>query len=493
MSWKLVEKMRGLARDEEGLVVKDPGGTTAVALVYPNTYYVGMSNLAVHSLYRMLNDRPDIRCERAFLPDPVDMSEHRRTSTPVLTVESQRPISEFDVIAFTVSFENDLTNVIPILEMSRIPHRADERGDDHPLIIAGGVAITLNPQPLAEIADMCITGEFEAHEELHDMIVHRRALTPDTPPAKYRRGSVRSAAPAHIPIVQNLDDFSTETVVWTPHTEFGAMHLIEVMRGCPQGCAFCATPGIYGKPRMRSYEAIAKMIEHGSEHRKIFGLIGAEIASHPRFADIARFILDRGATFSLSSIRVDRITPDIAQLLKRSGTRSISLGIEAARDGLRASIGKTFTNERVMESLATLARHGITNVRFYFMIGLPGETDADVDAIPTFADDALRTIRKHAPRMQRTSSVELTITPFVPKPLSGFEGESFAGIVRINDIHKRLRQHMGRRKDISISLDSAQQAAVEAYLAKAGPEAIAFLEEADRSSPRKALKVVEQA
>ena len=143
---------------------KDPGGTTSVALVYPNTYKVGMSNLAVHSLYKIFNDHPNFSCERAFLPEKKDWVEHERTDTPILTVETQKQISEFDIVAFTISFENDLLNVVPILKLCKIPLKPQDRGPDHPSIIAGGAAVTLNPKPMSGIANACILGEFEAYD-----------------------------------------------------------------------------------------------------------------------------------------------------------------------------------------------------------------------------------------------------------------------------------------------------------------------------------------
>jgi radical SAM superfamily enzyme YgiQ (UPF0313 family) len=168
--------------------------------------------------------------------------------------------------------------------------------------------------------------------------------------------------------------------------------------------------------------------------------------------------------------------------------RSISLGIEAGSDKLRNSIGKKFTVESAMKSIAILAEAGITNIRLYFMVGLPGEKNSDIDAISKFAIKILETTRKNAPKRARTSSVELTVTPFVPKPLSKFSDHKFVGIKRINEIQKRLKKLVGSNREIKLSFDSAQQAAVEAYLAKAGPEAIEFLEEAHRKSPRAAIK-----
>jgi radical SAM superfamily enzyme YgiQ (UPF0313 family) len=475
--WKLKKQLQSLAADEVGSMRKNPGGTTSVALVYPNTYRVGMSNLAVHSLYKLFNDHPNFSCERAFLPDKKDWAEYERTDTPILTVESQKPISEFDVVAFSVSFENDLLNVVPILELSKIPLKKEDRGPDHPIIIAGGAAVSLNPKPMAGIANACILGEFEAYDieaVLRKMGDERREIERQ--------------------ICTDLDKYPTQTVIHTPNTEFGHMHLIEVTRGCSRGCLFCAVPGIYGKFRMRSYEAIIKMIDEGfkrchsresgnpgsgspaTKRRRAswlggrddklkFGLVGADILAHPRFMDIAEYILKRNGTFSLSSVRVDRITPEVAKLFKRAGIKSMSLGIEAATDALRSKLGKKFSNERCMEAVAALAREGMTNIRLYFMIGLPEETDGDIEAIAPFAEETLETIRRSAPKTQRSSSVECTITPFVPKPRTPFADKEFAGTKRINEIQKKLKQLLGKKKGIRLSFDSAKQAATEYELA----------------------------
>jgi radical SAM superfamily enzyme YgiQ (UPF0313 family) len=487
MSWNYIKENRRLLADEAGAIVKDPGGKTTVALVYPNSYRVGMSNLAVHTVYKLLNDHPGMACERAFLPIG---------DGPVLTIETQRSIAEFDIVAFTISFENDLLNVIPILERSKIPHRKANRTGDHPIVIAGGAAVTLNPHPLEHIVDTCVRGEFEAYgDDLSSQLAacHSEGGTTEESLA-FLSQKARDPSPAaqddKINLVADLDRFPTQTVIHTPNTTFGDMHLIEVMRGCPRNCTFCATPGLYSPFRMRSFDAVMAMVDEGSRYRRKFGLIGSDIASHPRFKDIARAILDRGYTFSLSSVRVDRIDAEVAALLKQSGMRSISLGIEGATERLRKTLEKGFTDERCMRSVALLAAEGITNVRLYYMIGLPDETEADIDAIPVFAETVLQTIRDNAPKTRRTSSVECTIAPFVPKPLSPFKDKAFAGIKRINEIQKRLKKLAGKRKGIKLSFDSAQHAAIEAYLAKAGPEAIEFLEEVMRTSPRKALLTI---
>lgn len=479
MSWPIKKKLQRLLADETGAVIKDPGGVTSVVLVYPNTYGVGMSNLAVHTLYAMLNESPNILCERAFLPDRQDIAEHLRTKTPVLAIERQRPLHEFDVIAFTVSFENDLTNILPIFEMCGIPHRKEDRSGEHPLIIAGGAAVTLNPHALEGIADACLPGEFEScHEELVQILTNDTSKTEKIEKMLKLRGEAKQ-----------LGLYGPScTTIWTPHTEFGAMHLIEVMRGCPMGCAFCAVPGIYGPPKIADYETLSAAIEGGFEHRKKFGLIGADILGHPRFKDIADLILSRGGSFSLSSVRLERITPEVADLLARGGMRSISLGIEAGSERLRHVLRKKFTDERVIAAVKDLAQAGITNIRLYFMIGLPGETDHDIDAIVKLSHRVVDAIRECAPRTQRSSSVELTITPFVPKPHTLLAKETFAGIERITQIQKRLKQLAGKSKDIKLSFDSAHQAAIEHFLSHADADkALAFLEEAHKTSARKAF------
>jgi len=494
MSWKIKEKLRSTLSGETGFAVKDWGGKASVALVYPNAYGVGMANLAVHSIYGILNAREDIVCERAFLPDAADLREHLRTDTPVLSVESQRPLGDFDVIALTVSFENDYLGIIPILAASKIDHKASGRRDSDPLIIAGGAAPTLNPLPPSRIADAVVLGEIEAYGDLVEAIASGRSKGGileaigelDGVITEGKAGSARDEARRHL---EDLDSFRTETVIHYRKGQFHDMHLIEVERGCPHHCRFCATPAIYGRPRRRGTDAVLAMVDDGLSARRKMGLIGPDIFSHPEFERIAESIHAMGATFSPSSVRADAVDAGKAALLATSGHRSLALGVEAGSQRLRNTLAKGISDDAVLRAAATLAGAGITNLRLYFMIGLPGETDDDVEAIVEFSRRVYDEIAAGAPKGRRTVSVDITATPFVPKPCTPFEGKPFAGEDEVKRKVKTLRRLVGEKKGIALRTDSYLDAASEHLLSNGDGSAIEFLEKAiELGSIRKALK-----
>jgi radical SAM superfamily enzyme YgiQ (UPF0313 family) len=490
--WKIIEKHRCLLKDESGFVIKDWGGKTPVALVYPNTYYVGMSNLAVHTLYKLLNDDERIVCERAFLPETKDLREHKRTNSSVISIENQRPLSEFSCVAFSISFQNDFLNVIPILSLCSIPHRREQRNDSHPLLIAGGCAVTMNPMALSEIFDCFVIGETE--ELINEIIpiLSGGAQKKDTLDelAKIDGIFVPSISKSKTKrrFVKDINKYATQTVIHTPHTEFSGMHLVEMSRGCPRRCSFCATPCLYDPYRTRDFDSIMQMIETGIGHKKRFGLIGADLLIHPAFIKTAEAIHQLGAAFSPASVRVDEINSENAKLLAQSGHKSVSLGVEAANERLRSSIGKTISNERIFKAIESLAGAGICSLRLYFMIGLPGETADDINAIGKMAIETLKILRAEAPRKKRTSSVSLTISPFVPKPLTAFERMPFAGEKYLKDAIRKIKGTLGRTEGISVNVDSIASSMTDAILSRGDHRLISFLEKyAETNSIRKAL------
>ncbi len=498
MSWKLKQSIKSLLSQETGWVKKDWGGKSSVALVYPNAYEIGMGNLAVHAIYELLNRHERIVCERAFLPNTKDMQEHLRSKTPILSLESQRPLADFDVIAFSISFENDFLGILPILLTSQIDHRAGSRDDSAPLIIAGGATLTLNPRPLMRIADAVVMGEMEAYEDdLIGLIEERLSKVQALDLLSKMDGiltSEKMSRPDDEPRrhAKHLDEYKTQTIIHSKRAHFGNMHLIEVERGCPRSCRFCATPVIYGEPRIRSASSVMEMVDHGLKHRKRMGLIGADIMSHPDFIKIGRAIHSKGASFSLSSVRVDAVDEAKAKLLFDSGHRSIALGVEAGSQNLRRKIGKGISDERVLKSSAILAAAGITKLRLYFMIGLPGETVEDVAAIAELSTKVLNVIRERAPRSQRSVACDLTIAPFIPKPGTPFSCERFASQSELKKKVKAIRRLLSKSKGISMRVDSLVDAALEHFLANAGEDAVEFLEDAyGLGSARKALAKID--
>ena len=403
MSWNIKSKLKQALKGEEGTVFKDFGGKTSYALIYPNTYNVGMSNLGVHNVYRLLNEQGNVVCERAFLPEKKDLREHERTGTPLMTVESQRPLADFDVVAFSVAYENDMPNIRTILDISSIKKGGRQR------LLVGGAVATLNPGLFSEMFDEVIEGDFEEVS---------------------RSNGIQPA----------------RTVIWTRDTEFGSMHLVEVQRGCPHRCKFCAAPIIYQPFKQFGKEDIIKAIDAGLPHRKKIGLIGGDIFAHPDFVEIAEHIHSRQAAFSPSSVRADRITPKIAELLKISGHRTITLAPEAGSESLRKSIGKNIPDEKFLRAADILAERGIKQLKLYFMIGLPGETEADIGSIAEF----IRKIKGPAHGIKVTAAVN----PFVPKRRTPFEGEAFTQISDLKLKMALLKKMVAKIGNVTLRTES---------------------------------------
>ena len=273
-SWKLIQKAKATLERERGTVRKPWGGKISICLVYPNIYYVGMSNLGFQTVYQRFNAEDDVLCERAFLPDPEDLREYRESQTPLFSLESQTALSDFDLVAFSLSFENDFLNILTLLDLARIPLESRNRGVKVPLVIAGGVAAFLNPEPISDFFDLFILGEGE--EVIQEFLdAYRRAFSgrgrrdkegllgelgkvegvyvPQGYEVSYREdGRIEGMTPkAGFPYpikrrwIRDLDRFPSESTLFTPDTEFKEMALVEVNRGCPRGCRFCAACFVY--------------------------------------------------------------------------------------------------------------------------------------------------------------------------------------------------------------------------------------------------------
>ncbi len=384
-----------LLADETGAVCREAVGRVRVALCYPNSYAVGMANLGFQTIYRLLNERDDVVCERVFLD----------TGASGRTLESDTPLGEMEIIAFSISFELDYPNVLRMLLAAGItPYAAERYG---PTVIAGGATMSYNPEPLAPFLDAVLVGE--AEETLGPLI---DALIAGESPAGLP-GVYVPAAPGSV-TRQRVDDLSAYqayTQVYSSHSEFGNMTLIEIGRGCPYGCRFCVASHCYRPARWRSMESMLPIIQNGLLQRKRVGLIGASVTDHPQIIPLCEEILRLGGEPSPASMRADALTPELLALLARGGTRSITLAPETGREELRRSVGKHMTDESLFAAVLRARAVGINHVKLYFIIGLPGEMEEDVAAIPALA---LRLAKETGAR------VSLGCSAFVPKPGTPF-------------------------------------------------------------------------
>ena len=473
-----------LAR-EEGTIFKDWGGRLPVALIYPNSYYLGMSNLGIHAIYRLLNNYDDAVCERVF-------HEKGQNTTPA-SLESGRPLTDFAVLAFTITYELDYFNVIEILRTSGIPLYATERDERSPLIIAGGPCITANPMPLSPFFDCLCIGEAEAI--LPPMLPmlsegiggNRQELlkTLSTLPGIYVPQE-HTGTPVARQWLANLDDFPATSAVLTRDTELGNLYLIEVERGCGWGCRFCLVSSAFRPARYRSLDGLLAEAEIGLSYRKRIGLVGPAVTDHPRIEELLTRLRQMGAELSVSSLRIKPLSPTVLAGLTRSGARTIALAPEAGSDRLRRLIAKGITENDILNAVTTVTGQGIRRLKLYFMIGLPSEEDNDIEEIIRLTI-ACKDIIDKQPGGGR---ITLSISPFVPKAGTPFQWLPMATIPVLERRLSLLKNRL-QPKGISVKAESLAWTQVQTVLARGDTtlsKALANIEEVSLSGWRRAIR-----
>ncbi|HSD50455.1 MAG TPA: radical SAM protein [Candidatus Methylomirabilis sp.] len=496
MSWHFKERARKRLAGETGTVTKDWGGRLRIALVFPNTYYVGMSNLGFQTIYWHLNQRPDIVCERAFYPDPEDLPEHARLNVPILSLESQRPLADFDCVAFSTTYENDYLNLLQILHLSGIPVRAADRGPADPLVSMGGVCAWSNPEPLATFVDFFFLGEGE--ESSHEVFelwqrIREAGRDPDAAREQFLRsicqiegiyvprfydvkyhedGTVAEVVPherAPLPVrkrrLARTDDYDTLSMLRTADTEFGEMALLEVGKGCGRGCRFCMEGEIYRPVRHRHLEAILRAADTALRRGQRIGLVGACVSDYPWIDNLIAALRAKGVEVSLSSVRADSLTPGLVQGLVESGSRTLTIAPEAGTERLRRVIHKEISDQRLFEAADLIAASGVPSVKTYFMIGQPTETAEDVEGIIRL----VKTVRHRILQKRRDpkSLVELTVgvSCFVPKPWTAFQWSAMAEVRELDEKIQHLKREL-RRVGIRFTHDVPRWAYLQGVLSR---------------------------
>jgi radical SAM superfamily enzyme YgiQ (UPF0313 family) len=498
MSWKIIEKYRHILTVERRATPKNWGGKLPVCLVYPNRYRTAMSNLGFQAVYALLNAQPDILCERAFLPDPEDLKEYAKARTPLLSLESQRPLSDFAVIAFSVSFESDYLNIPRIFTLAGIPPLASERDATRPLIMAGGAALFLNPEPVAELIDLVCVGEAEAllpplltllrEEGLERKnLLERAATIPGIyVPAFYEvsydgpRVEAIHYLPGASPRVtrvwsRELDRYVTVSEIFTPDTEFSDMYLIELSRGCPRGCRFCAAGFIYRPYRQRSLAKIKEEVDRGlAEHRKV-GLVGAAVSDYSGIGELCRYILEQGGKVSVSSLRIDGLDDDLINVLKASGHKTVALAPEGGSQRLRDLIKKDIDEEQILSACDRLIENDILNLKLYFIIGLPTETLTDLEEMVFLIMEIRERVIAAARAKGRLGEVTLSVNPFVPKPFTPFQWCCMEDVKSLEGKIRFLQRAVGRLANLRLLTESPRDAYLQALLSRGDRRLAALL------------------